>query len=119
MNTIQLYVNTRGRLAAATVGLPGFIHALRYARKTPRAVVLRYDSKYAALITVGVYKAKKNKQLVHAAQSEWKRTVAFKRGRLWMRHVKGHSRHEWNDRADALANVGRRGSTRYGAPHVN
>ena len=85
----------------------------------PGAVVLRYDSKYAALITTGVYKAKKNKRLVRAAQSEWKRTVAFKRGRLWMRHVKGHSNHRWNDLADKLANIGCGGGRRCGAPAVD
>ena len=37
-----------------------FIHAMRYARTVgDRPVCFRYDSKYAALITVGVYKAKK------------------------------------------------------------
>ena len=82
-------------------------------------VVLRYDSKYAALITTGVYKAKKNKPLVRSAQKEWKLTVAFKRDRLWLRHVKGHSGHRWNDRADHLANVGRGGTARYGTPCVD
>ena len=44
--------------------LVAFIHALRWARTSPQAagrpIVLRYDSKYCALITCGVYKAKKN-----------------------------------------------------------
>ena len=96
-----------------------FIHALRFARKTPHAVVMRYDSKYAALITTGVYKAKKNKRLVRIAQNEWKQTRLSKRGTLWMRHVKGHSNHMWNDRADALANAGCGGAVRYGPPQVD
>ena len=55
---------------------------------------MRYDSKYAALITVGVYKAKKNKKLVATAQAEWKFTYKAKpdkllTDKLWMRHVKG------------------------------
>ena len=35
------------------------------------------------------------------AQEEWKLTWEAKRGQLWIRHVKGHSDHEWNDMADA------------------
>ena len=45
--------------------LIAFLHALRWARTAPEAadrpIILRYDSKYAALISAGVYKAKKNK----------------------------------------------------------
>ena len=96
-----------------------FIHAMRYARQSRSPVVFRYDSKYAALITVGVYKAKKNKQLVRRAQTEWKRTVHAKHGMIWLRHVKGHSGHEWNDRADALATLGRTGTHRQGPPPVD
>ena len=36
--------------------------------------------------------------------------------KLWIRHVKGHSGHEWNDVADVLADQGRRGQRRYGPP---
>ena len=67
------------------------IHVLRWARAPANVavpMVLRYDSKYAALITVGVYKAKKNKALVATAQKEWKLTYAAKQGNMWMRHVK-------------------------------
>ena len=66
-----------------------------------------------------VFKAKKNKRLVRIAQTEWKQTQNFKRGRLWMRHVKGHSNHEWNDRADALAKAGCGGTVRFGAPQFD
>ena len=30
-------------------------------------------------------------------------------GQLWMRHVKGHSNHEWNDWADKVAGEARLG----------
>ena len=95
------------------------MHALRWARTAPEAadrpIILRYDSKYAALISAGVYKAKKNKSLVSFARDEWKLTYAAKRGKLWMRHVKGHDGNEWNERADSLANRGR-GGRRYQGP---
>ena len=54
-------------------------------------------------------KSKKNRAIVLVAQEEWKLTWEAKRGQLWIRHVKGHSDHEWNDMADALADDGRRG----------
>ena len=99
-----------------------FIAALRWAR-SPAAmahpIVMRYDSKYAALITTGVYKAKKNKKLVATAQAEWKLTHAAKHGRLWMRHVKGHSGNEHNDEADRLANLGCGGDRYYGTPRAD
>ena len=42
----------------------------------PPLVELRHDSKYAALVSCGVYKAKKNKALVAIARDEWKLTAA-------------------------------------------
>ena len=99
-----------------------FIHALRWARSpaaAARPIVMRYDSKYAALITTGVYKAKKNKRLVATAQAEWKLTHTAKQGKLWMRHVKGHSGHEHNDEADRLAAAGCGGDWYYGPPRAD
>ena len=75
---------------------------------------MRYDSKYAALITTGVYKAKANKKLVATAQAEWKLTMKAKAGRLWMRHVAAHSNHPWNEEADRLAKRGCGGRSHYG-----
>ena len=71
---------------------------------------IRHDSKYAALVSSGVWKgkSKKNRAIVLVAQEEWKLTWEAKRGQLRIRHVKGHSDHEWNDMADALADDGRR-----------
>ena len=63
--------------------LVAFIHALRYARTAPEArdksICLRHDSKYAALVSCGVYKGKKNKALVAIARDEWKLTAASKK----------------------------------------
>ena len=100
--------------------LLAFTKGLRWARTHPsaagRAIVMRYDSKYAALVSAGTWKAKKNRVLALQAQREWKLTAIAKRGQLWMRHVKGHSGHVWNDRADALADAGRFGADRWEAP---
>ena len=56
-----------------------------------------------------MYKGKKNKALVAIARDEWKLTAASKKTLskgLWIRHVKGHSNHPWNDVADKLAGDG-------------
>ena len=101
-----------------------YIHALRWARTSPEAagrpVLLRHDSKYAALVSSGVWKGKRkmNKALVAVAQEEWRLTYAAKKGKLWIRHVKGHSGHEWNDMADQLADDGRQGVQHRGAARM-
>ena len=43
------------------------------------------------------------------AQQEWQQTYAALKGNLWLKHVKGHSQHKWNDLADELAARGRKG----------
>jgi ribonuclease HI len=72
-----------------------------------RGAVLCYDSKYAAEQAQGHWKANKNKELVRTAQ----RLLAQARQRREIRflHVKGHSGHVWNERADRLANLGETG----------
>ena len=65
-----------------TAEMIGFIHALRYAREPARAsrpVLVRFDSKYAALCGSGVWKGTKNKKLVATARAEWKATADLKR----------------------------------------
>ena len=78
--------------------------------------VIRYDSKYAAMITTSVWRARKNKQLARIARAEWEQASLHLKGKLWLKHVKGHSGHKWNDRADALADEGREGKVRKAAP---
>ena len=89
--------------------LVAFTRALQWVRgewRTRRKpVCMRYDSTYAAMISSGVWKAKKHKELAQEARAAW---LALKRDigeRLWMRHAKGHSghiSHYFNDRADKL-----------------
>ena len=72
----------------------------------PPAVIC-YDSEYAAMQTQGLWRAKKNKALIQRAQA----TLAEARRSREVRflHIKGHSGHVWNDKADALANRGAAG----------
>ena len=110
------------RLTNNTAELKAIVVALRHVRTCPtlrgRAALIRYDSKYAALITCGVWRARSNKALAETARAEWALTRTATRGRLWLSHVKGHSRHRWNDRADYLADCGRRGERRPATPIV-
>ena len=54
-----------------------------------------------------------HKALAKEARKAWDDLLASKGDeRLWLRHVKGHSRHTHNNTADSLANEGRQGRTR-------
>ena len=65
-------------------------------------MVLRYDSKYAAGMARGLWQPEKNKELIRAVRG----AVRDTRVTVWWKHVKGHSGHKWNDRADELAEEG-------------
>ena len=84
-----------------------------------KPICVRYDSKYAALVGSGVWKARANKAIASIARAEWDLTLRATRGRLWLRHVKGHSDHVWNDTADRLADEGRQGREYSGPPCVD
>ena len=72
----------------------------------PPAVIC-YDSEYAAMQTQGLWRAKKNKALIHRAQAALAEARRSREVRFL--HIKGHSGHVWNDKADALANRGAAG----------
>lgn len=98
--------------------LVAFTRALQWAKQSVHTqdpntpVVLRYDSCYAAMIASGSWKAHAHKALAKEARKAWDDLLATKGERLWLRHVKGHSRHVHNNTADNLANQGRGGQTR-------
>jgi len=74
-----------------------------------RCTVL-YDSKYAANIAQGLYKAEKNQDLARTVQGFFKTVKAARP--IVFEHVKGHSGDKWNDRADANADQGAAGELR-------
>eukprot|EP00967_Tisochrysis_lutea_P118152 scaffold191706_cov30-Tisochrysis_lutea.AAC.1 len=71
------------------------------------SAIIRYDSKYAANIASGQFKAHKNKEL--AAESRRLFHEVSGAYHIAFEHVKGHSGEQWNERADALANLGATG----------
>ena len=56
---------------------------------------------YALRITDGSWKAKENKLLAKKAQEIWKESEQLVEIKL--AHIKAHTGHRWNERADHLA----------------
>ena len=83
--------------------LSAMIHALRWViTQCPNtSITIRGDSMYALRITDGSWKAKENKLLANNAQEIWKETE--KLVDIKLAHIKAHTGHRWNERADHLA----------------
>ena len=118
--TVRTTTNNFAELVAFIQGLTwAAYHPLAQQRQQPgvaHPVCMRYDSVYAAMIATGVWRAKKHKEMAAAARQAWATLMKRTRGRLWLKHVEGHSGHTWNDVADRLAEHGRRGEQRCTAP---
>jgi len=104
--------NNTGELSGICEALLWLIHY----EPSSRSAAIFYDSKYAAKITTGEYRAEKNKSLAAKARSLLQSARQHRKVRF--EHVKGHSNNRWNDAADGLANRGAAGETcsigRYG-----
>jgi ribonuclease HI len=91
--------------------LSGIAHALIWLRdeggQAPAAIV--YDSDYAAKITQGIYKAHKNRPLATSCRRLCAAERQRRSGGVTFVHVKGHSNDRWNDKADALVQLGKLG----------
>ncbi len=70
-------------------------------------VLLRPDSEYSVGVLTGRVDAEENAELVEQVRTLLERLRAQRKGRVGWSHVRGHSKHKWNDRADALADEGR------------
>ena len=86
-----------------TAELTGFAEALRWLliEGSDRPAVVRADSQYAGNLASGLWKAKKNRELVAHVQRLWKEVEALRP--LTWEHVRAHRGHRWNERADHLA----------------
>lgn len=91
--------------------LSGIAHALLWLRDegghAPAAIV--YDSEYAAKITQGVYQATKNPAIAASCRKLCSAEQKRRTGGVRFIHVKGHSDDPWNDKADALVQLGKTG----------
>ena len=108
-----------------TAELLGFTRALQWAANSPHTsnprvpIIMRYDSCYAAMIASGTWKPHWHRALAAEAQAAWAALRRQKGELLWLRHVRGHSRHRWNNRADYMATLGQQGSNRdFEMPYV-
>jgi|TARA_B100000287_G_scaffold52521_1_gene46269 ribonuclease HI len=86
-----------------TAELSAIAHALRWvlSESVEGRVVILSDSTYAGNISSGVWKAKANLNLARQVQKLWKEVMTL--SELSWRHIKAHSGHRWNERADHLA----------------
>ena len=99
----EKHSNNSGELTAL---IEGMLWALECDTQPDSAILLRPDSELAMGWTIGDLKAKVNKALVAKARCVYKRLLCQRKGRVYWRHVKGHSGHLRNDHADELANEG-------------
>lgn len=86
-----------------TAELSAMIYALKWTitECLDSPITIRADSMYALRITDGSWKAKENKILASRAQNMWKE--AKKISEIDSAHVRAHSGHRWNERADHIA----------------
>ena len=86
-----------------TAELTALAEALRWSLSEggDSAIVIKTDSQYAGNQATGNWKAKANRELVAHVQALWNE-VSQLRDLSWD-HVKAHSGHRWNERADHLA----------------
>ena len=86
-----------------TAELTAFAEALRWAltQGGNEDIIIKTDSQYAGNQATGKWQAKANRQLVAHVQELWNEVSELRE--LSWEHVKAHSGHRWNERADHLA----------------
>lgn len=86
-----------------TAELTAIAQAIRWLLKEDdeSEVIIRGDSQYAGNIATGEWKAKANKELANTVQKLWEEVSSIRK--ISWKHVKAHSGHRWNERADHLA----------------
>ena len=92
--------NNIGELSAICEGLEW----IEKMSNSTSPIAFYYDSKYAAKIATGEYRAKSNKLL--AASTRTLLAQLIKHFRIRFEHIKGHSNDIGNDAADEQANKG-------------
>ena len=100
------------RVTNNTAELTAFGEGLAYLRDVEGGTgpaIIRPDSCYASNLAQGLSVPHTNVALAQRVRELWLAESARRGGQLWSVWVKGHSRHKWNDRADAAADRGAEG----------
>ena len=86
-----------------TAELTAFAQALRWVLSEggDSEIIIKTDSQYAGNQATGNWKAKANRELVAHVQALWNEVLEIRK--ISWEHVKAHSGHRWNERADHLA----------------
>lgn len=86
-----------------TAELTAFAQALRWVLSEggDSEIIIKTDSQYAGNQATGTWKAKANRELVAHVQALWNEVLEIRK--ISWEHVKAHSGHRWNERADHLA----------------
>ena len=105
--------NNTGELSAAAELLLGLLDESVAPPPDSRGVI-RPDSELVMGVMTGRVAVKENVMLAKRVRELWLKVRARYGGRLTHRWIKGHSSHVWNDRADALAELGRLGDIHTG-----
>lgn len=71
--------------------------------------IIRTDSTYAASVAMGRVIHHENLVLAAEAARLWNKLRVRQKGKIYWRHVKGHSDQKWNDHVDHLADMGMQG----------
>ena len=103
------------RTTNQTAELTAFAEGLEYLRVedgTTAPAVVRPDSTYARDIALGLSRPTANAALAQRVRALWMAEHERRGGQLWAVHVRGHTGHKWNSRADRAAARGALGFVR-------
>ena len=95
--------NNTGELTAL---MEAMLWALEKDTQPHTPIIIRPDSELAMGWVIGDIIAHTNKDLVKKARQIYEKLLTQRNGKIWWKHVKGHSDHQRNDGADRLADEG-------------
>ena len=95
--------NNTGELTAL---MEAMLWALEKDTQPHTPIIIRPDSELAMGWVIGDIIAHTNKDLVKKARQIYEKLLTQRNGKIWWKHVKGHSDHKRNDGADRLADEG-------------
>ena len=110
------YVRTTTEYLAALIAITRALRwATTYLGVHGRAICIRYDCTYAAMIASGAWKPKKHKEAAEDARRAWRAAWHSTNGRLWLQRRKQNEHALHIHVADVLASKGARGVETYAA----